>query len=206
MRRSITCILNVVFLILDLRCTLVLAFSCVIDGNCGQRGVCKKNCSGVLRQFKYYLALENCACQDYITEKLWNNANLQDLIPIVFGPRRAHYEAVAPPNLFIHVEDFETLQDLADYVNLLDNNDHLYNKFFEWKKVGSVVSTKEGWLLQPGQMCQVVNRLLADEKAAKAGTFQSSTLPDWTEWWANSCRKFSEFPIKLHKSSLFSYG
>nr|XP_054753839.1 4-galactosyl-N-acetylglucosaminide 3-alpha-L-fucosyltransferase 9-like [Lytechinus pictus] len=180
-------------------------------GKCGEAGACPSrfqqvngkdylsSCNDFLRQFKFYLALENCACRDYMSEKFWNHAYNLDLVPIVFGPSRADYEAVAPPNSFIHVEDFETLQDLADYINLLDRNDHLYNKFFEWKKYGSVVVSREQWLFEPKNMCQVVRRLLADEKAEREG-IQTPSLPDLTEWWTNSCRQsIPEFPIKMQR-------
>lgn len=35
------------------------------------------------------------------------------------GPARKSYERVAPPNSFIHVDDFTTPQQLAQYVQLL---------------------------------------------------------------------------------------
>ncbi|XP_041460850.1 3-galactosyl-N-acetylglucosaminide 4-alpha-L-fucosyltransferase FUT3-like [Lytechinus variegatus] len=175
-------------------------------GKCGEQGACpprvddfSETCNGVLRQFKFYLALENCACRDYITEKLWNNAFKNDLVPIVFGPTRADYEAVVPPDSFIHVEDFETIQDLADFVTILDQNDHLYNKFFEWKKQGSVEVTNESWLFMPQNMCQVVSRLLDDEKAARTGKINKPILPNWKEWWPQSCRNISGFPIKIRR-------
>ena len=80
-----------------------------IYGKCGHQETCPKDrdsqsCRHALGNFKFYLSLQNCACRDYITDKLWNNAYLQDLVPIVFGPPRSDYEAVTPPNSFIHVQ------------------------------------------------------------------------------------------------------
>ena len=163
-----------------------------VYGDCGDPYVCPREhnadlCVHELRKHKFYLALENSPCRHYITEKFWSNAYLNDLVPVVFGPPREDYEAVAPPNSFIHVEDFDSIEKLAIYLHKLDNNDHLYNRYFEWKKLGFVVSTKEDWLLEPRQMCQVVDRLLVDEEAVSHGTFNHTPSPNWKTWWLDSC-------------------
>ena len=109
-------------------------------GNCG-KGRCVKNsraCETLLGQYKFYLSLENSQCTDYITEKFWNYL-YRDLVPIVFGPTRADYERAAPPNSFIHVQDFDTLRELAEYVKRVANDDTLYNSYFLWKKKGSII-------------------------------------------------------------------
>ena len=49
------------------------------------------------------------------------------------GARRIDYERHAPPHSFIHVDDFESVTDLAEYLNVLDKNDELYNEYFDWK-------------------------------------------------------------------------
>ena len=57
-----------------------------------------------------------------------------NLVPIVMGARREEYAAVAPPHSFIHVDDFDSPSQLAEYLHLLDNNQHLYNRYFLWKE------------------------------------------------------------------------
>ncbi len=76
-------------------------------------------CNQVFNGFKFHLALANSECREYITEKFWTNSLLYD------APRE-DFEKLAPPNSFIHVSDFSTLEDLADL------------KCFEWKKKGVV--------------------------------------------------------------------
>ena len=51
-----------------------------------------------------------------------------DVVPIVMGARRRDYERVAPPNSFIHVDDFESPFQLANYLKKLDKDEALYNK------------------------------------------------------------------------------
>lgn len=48
------------------------------------------------------------------------------------GPSRAEYELVAPPYSFIHVDDFESVKELAEYLMELDKDDELYAKYLHW--------------------------------------------------------------------------
>ena len=45
------------------------------------------------------------------------------MVPIVFGPRIEDVEKVAPPNSFIHAENFLSEKELVNYINYLDKND-----------------------------------------------------------------------------------
>ncbi|XP_060078748.1 glycoprotein 3-alpha-L-fucosyltransferase A-like [Ylistrum balloti] len=94
------------------------------------------------RHYKFYLAFENCNCRHYITEKFFVNALSSDVIPVVMGAHPDDYKAVAPPDSFIHVEDFNSPKDLAKYLHTLDKNDDLYNEYFRWKGTGSFIDTK----------------------------------------------------------------
>lgn len=95
-------------------------------------------CMQELRKYKFYLALENAECDDYLTEKFWENALFSEAVPIVYGGRKKAYTRVAPPNSFIHISDFESMQKLADYIKYLDANNEAYNKYFAWRYVGRV--------------------------------------------------------------------
>lgn len=56
-----------------------------------------------------------------------------NVIPIVMGARPEDYAASLPPHSYIHVDDFRTPRDLADYLHVLDKNETLYNEYFRWK-------------------------------------------------------------------------
>ena len=65
-----------------------------------------------------------------------------NMVPVVMGGHPNDYRAAAPENSFIHVEDFESPQVLAQYLQYLNENDNEYNKYFEWKGLGELIDTK----------------------------------------------------------------
>jgi hypothetical protein len=100
-----------------------------VYGNCGEKMPCgtfggyvsgSDPCmQNITKQFKFYAAFENTRCGGYITEKL-QRAYMYGLVPVVLGGvNRSDYERVAPGNSFIHVSDFASLKDLADYLAYL---------------------------------------------------------------------------------------
>jgi alpha-1,3-fucosyltransferase len=89
-------------------------------------------CNEMLRtDYRFYAAFENSLCKDYITEKSYNYMKY-DIIPLVYG--EVDYKMYLPPKSYINVNDFETVQDLAKYMNFLIENPTEYLKYFWWKK------------------------------------------------------------------------
>ena len=58
------------------------------------------------------------------------------MVPIVMGARKSDYAAIAPPHSYIHVEDFQSAGDLANYLLRLNASDHLYNEYLAWRDGG----------------------------------------------------------------------
>ncbi|KAH9284469.1 Glycoprotein 3-alpha-L-fucosyltransferase A [Echinococcus granulosus] len=90
------------------------------------------------RRYKFYLAIENSNCRAYLTEKLFRTALRNDMVPIVMGGRPDDYFNLAPPNSYIHVDDFHSPAHLAEYLRYLDGNDTAYAAFFAWKALGTI--------------------------------------------------------------------
>ena len=93
------------------------------------------------------------------------------------GARKEEYDLVAPEKSFIHVDDFESPKDLAEYLKKLNQNDELYNEYFRWKGTGEFINTKF-WC----RLCAMVH------EAPSAG---SHWYPDVWDWWGgpNICVK-----------------
>uniref|UniRef100_H2YJ49 Fucosyltransferase n=1 Tax=Ciona savignyi TaxID=51511 RepID=H2YJ49_CIOSA len=123
----------------------------------------------VIRSYKFYLALENSYhCRDYITEKFWENSLLNAAVPIVWGPTKEDILKVAPAGSFIHMDDFTSIAELADYLVYLDRNDTAYKEYFSWwfKPSGN---------LEPVGLCKLCSIL--NDKTRKPQTVQN--LESW---------------------------
>ncbi|XP_062410512.1 alpha-(1,3)-fucosyltransferase 7-like isoform X2 [Sardina pilchardus] len=81
----------------------------------------------------FYLAFENSIFRDYITEKFWYNAFMGGAVPVVLGPPREQYEAVAPKDSFIHVDDFSSIEELGEFLKKLIVDKERYASYFNWK-------------------------------------------------------------------------
>ena len=58
------------------------------------------------------------------------------MIPIAMGARPEDYERASPEHSHIHVDDFEGPKELAEFLHKLDQDDELYNEYFQWKVGG----------------------------------------------------------------------
>ena len=112
-----------------------------IAGYCGRKKCSRGKTKECIKDYKFYLAFENSNCREYITEKFYSNGLGSDVLPIVMGAPRQDYEDMAPYNSFIHVDDFASPKELAHYLHLLDKDDLLYNKYFQWKGTGVFINT-----------------------------------------------------------------
>jgi hypothetical protein len=99
-------------------------------------GKTRKSTAYPISTLKFYLSFESVYhCNDIISEKFWRNAIAQDLVPVVFGPKRADIEKVAPPNSLIFAEDFYSAKELVEYLEFLDQNDDAYLEYHQWKNL-----------------------------------------------------------------------
>ncbi len=60
------------------------------------------------------------------------------MVPIVFGAYKEDYYNTLPPQSYINVDDFQSLEELAAYLNYLDRNDTAYATFFAWHQFGEL--------------------------------------------------------------------
>lgn len=91
------------------------------------------------------------------------------VLPIVMGAPKEDYVEHAPERSFIHVDDFVTPKELADYLHALDRNDTMYNEYFQWRETGQFVNTYFFC-----RLCAMVN---------EAPHYPPRWHHDLNEWW-----------------------
>ncbi|XP_041094428.1 alpha-(1,3)-fucosyltransferase 7-like [Polyodon spathula] len=109
-----------------------------VFGKSNHRPLCPDCLLPTISNYSFYLAFENSVHQDYITEKLWRNSLMAGAVPVVLGPPRSNYEEFLPPDSFIHVDDFHSTRELADYLKEVAGNESRYQRYFEWRKMATV--------------------------------------------------------------------
>lgn len=125
-----------------------------ISDSCDRYSVCEKE---EFARHKFYLSFESKNCSSYITEKLWRILST-NMIPVVLQPSREFYEKIAPPNSFIHAQDFGyDAKKLAAYLRNVGNDLSLYRKHLAWKKRENVVYSQIQ--CEKRRMCELCTRL-----------------------------------------------
>lgn len=146
----------------------------------------KEQCQSLFSSYKFYLSLENSECKEYFTEKFWSNAFVHRMIPIVYGAPKEDYERLAPPHSFIHLEDFDTMEEFVDYIMLLDSNSTLYNKYFHWQSEGGFRSGPgHRTTLSPAGLCTIVKKMKRNSLNPELSWRYKN--PDFHKWWEQSC-------------------
>ena len=153
-----------------------------VYGRCGSLKCTPRDseeCDWMLSKYKFYLALANSECRHYITEKFWKTALKHNIVPVIYGAPKTDVDRFAPPNSYIHIADFSSTEELANYLTLIDKNDTLYNSFFEWKKRGYV---RTNFPPQPSLFCDILSHLDSNQEPK----MKLQTLGE-SPWW-RTCR------------------
>ena len=125
----------------------------------------------------FYLSFESKNCSNYITEKLWRILNT-NMIPVVFQPNKIFYELNAPPDSFIHAQDFDyDPVKLANYLDSVSKDFNLYLKHQKWKYNFDIVYI--GKQVENRRLCQLCTRLNEDTSR----TYYESV----SEWFNKFC-------------------
>ena len=90
------------------------------------------------------------------------------------GAHPEEYKNVAPHRSYIHVDNFESPKELANYLNILDKNDDLYNSYFNWKDTGEFLDFHTHAFF----LCRVC-AMLHDEASLE----KPKWYKDINEWW-----------------------
>jgi hypothetical protein len=146
--------------------------------------------------YKFYLSFENALCIDYVTEKFFKVLKT-GMIPVVYGG--ADYRAMFPPNSYINVLDFPSIQGLAEYLQDLSSKPDEWRKYFEWRK--------DYWVMQTSPFlngyCQICERMIAqvEHKTPRQSALSLHHYGNMYDYWVHGSDKITQ-ENKNDRSSL----
>lgn len=120
------------------------------------------------------------------------------MVPIVFGPHIDDVKAIAPPNSFIHAEQFETAADLVTYLDYLDKNDTAYLEYHLWRNLYPPGEFKSfGTFFRLGTeertYCELC-RLIRDKREQNIHQYYKSVMKFWRYDVYPECKENATFP------------
>ncbi|XP_064634961.1 4-galactosyl-N-acetylglucosaminide 3-alpha-L-fucosyltransferase FUT5-like [Lineus longissimus] len=187
-----------------------------VYGSCGTK-TCKnetnnkrsRTCMQDLgKEYKFYLSLENSNCIDYITEKVWENAFRYNMVPIVRGTRNTElFKEALPPNSYINADDYESEEELADFLKALDQDDERYNAYFKWKESYNITLyfIRRENKIPYCSICEVLHKWKGKEKLVDLqewyGVEKQCTISPNSQYQINIKRFSKEDRVKLWMSN-----
>lgn len=165
-----------------------------LSGVCGKKHkVCRNlesfNECAAHKQYRFYLSFENSLCEDYITEKFWKVLSSDHyMIPVAMGGKSiTDYTRVAPPHSFIHAEQFDNIDQLAQYLNEVAHNATLFNSYHTWRQ--DYKMERPDTQVPACQLCRVAH--LKPDLTART---------DFSTWWnKGACRTFYNNEWRMSK-------
>lgn len=139
----------------------------------------------VMEPYRFYLSFENSCCDQYITEKFWRSLDF-GMIPVVVGAPLQNYLDLAPPDSFLHVDQFNSLKEMADYMLEISRNPRKMRKHLSWRTKGDVFSEEiQDHILNPLRnttLCAIVKRFRSNVDSEVKTSFDF-----FGDQWENSC-------------------
>ena len=130
-----------------------------ILGKCGEKWACGRrllhdNCFDIYNTtYRYNLAFENSLCQEYITEKFYENYKY-DILQVV----RGHTPTERPINVsheaYISANDFKNAHELGKFLKALSDNPKKYASMLRKKDEYTVVPYTELFRDAGCEMCK----------------------------------------------------
>ncbi|KAK5581056.1 hypothetical protein RB653_001084 [Dictyostelium firmibasis] len=108
-------------------------------------------------RYKFTIVFENSICKDYVSEKVLD-ALAGGSVPVYMG----HLNTLKylPYKSFIFVGDFDSIEDLANYLKYLDQNQEEYNKYQIWRTNENAIEQWKGVNNYPNKPGFRINELL----------------------------------------------
>ena len=161
-------------------------------GRCGQKWNCGlrrdhdlDDCFDILNTtYRFYFDFENEHCQEYISEKFYENFDY-DILVVSRGDIPGSLSINISRNAYINAGDFKSAHQLGKYLKKLSDDINAYAKMLEEKDKYYVVRYKE---LFKEAMCEVCKRLNEVDK-------YKSVYEDVYQWMKTQHRCIAPYDI-----------
>ncbi|XP_034830383.2 4-galactosyl-N-acetylglucosaminide 3-alpha-L-fucosyltransferase FUT6-like isoform X1 [Maniola hyperantus] len=134
----------------------------------------KKSCPGHFRadcklmsKYLFYLVFENSECDEYLTEKSFFHAYKKGAIPVIMGPSVEVCKELLPPDSFLHIDNFDSAQELADEMIKISQDDKLILRFHRWRN-DFVIANEHGYFGSKSyHLCRICEALNYNDDTEK---------------------------------------
>lgn len=161
-----------------------------VFGRCGEGRVPAENRT-FQNQYRFFLALENSDCVDYVTEKYWQTLT-REQIPIVAWSN--NMTGIVIPESYINIKDFPDIETAGKYIRMVNNNATLYNSYFKWKS--KFRKTRSNAMCK---LCRKLRNRNVTQKVYKdfKGWLKNDTCEQQTVSFVDECFNTDLFPFLL---------
>jgi hypothetical protein len=139
--------------------------------NCGTHYIHDKCFDLLNTTYKFFLAFENAFCNQYFTEKVYENFNY-DIILVVRGGRNNQTMSLFPKGAVIATDSFKSIDELGKYLAKLSNSKRVYAEMLKHKSQYYSPGYTE---VYQRAMCDLCERMNNQEKYHKV-------IPDIVHW------------------------
>jgi hypothetical protein len=116
----------------------------------------------------FYLVFENSKCRQYLTEKIFFNAYSKGAIPIILGPPVEDCEKLLPPNSFLHVDNYKTVEDLATDIKRISKSNETLLSYHQWRNNFEVANEHGYFNSRSFHFCRVCEALNYNDERRKS--------------------------------------
>lgn len=159
-------------------------------------------CLNLLRRHKFYLALEDAFCTDYISESVFHNALLNGVVPVILSGADTENSQVIPPGSYINVLNFQTPEHLSAHLNEVAGNPRNYSSYFKWHSHYSITSDGCLNMLEDGNLPR--HGCSADTDDGVCGLckklYTDRTIKTYTrlESWLSFKQQCKPYPVRFN--------
>lgn len=148
-----------------------------------------------MSNYLFYLVLENTKCKEYITEKIFYHAYSRGAIPVIQGPTVEDCERLLPPNSYLHIDNYDSLEALAEDIIKISKDKERLLSYHEWRNHFEVLN-EHGYFGSKSyhlcRVCEAINYNDENEKVYRESDIKNFLGP------MTLCRKWYKIKTEQH--------